>query len=673
MSKKIAILSLACLLASGLYAQNWRKLSSTAEQQLRQGNYAEAAENYKKAWQKKNKKMELIYQAGEAWYTIRDYRNAADAYQHVKDKNEEFPLVGLKYARSLKQDGQYDKASQEFKKFLESYSGQGKAILEEIVQTEIKGCELGLDLPSRPDRSVEVSYPGANINSRKSEFAPFPMSDDLIYFSSSQGDRARIYNSQKQGKTWTKAGIPASFPVIQNGHFGNGSLTPDGERFYFTICNADQPWNDLNTRCEIFAIKKTPSGWSQPERLPDYINMNGVTATHPYATQAGGQEILFFASNRDGGRGGLDLWYVTRDMGTNDNDFTFPVNLGGAVNTLGDEVSPFYDIEEDLLYFASNGHISIGGFDIFKTRGSETNWTVPENAGLPLNSSADDMFYVKNKSGFGGFFVSNRVSGGDKTDTRDGDIFEFSTGGSRITLKANVYDKTSGEILSDVNVTLYQVFEDGTENLLINKNFPAGAYLFELLPNRTFRVEVTRDGYLSGTYQFATNDPDTYTYGQPLTLDKVDGGAEKPDFPDGGMTDANTNKPPKDKPADNKGKGKGGKPAANVEVYTARGISEDDNLEYTTSAPKNQGTYYKIQLAALKNYEAGKFGKVKSLGRLDTEELVGKDMTRILLADFFTADEAKKILSQVHKQKDFGNAFIVEYRDGVRYGKVNLD
>ncbi len=668
MNKTIALLTLTCLLATGLQAQTWRKLSSTADEQLKQGNYAQAAENYEKAWQKKQKKKELIFNAGEAYYMIKDYRKAAEAYQHVKDENDKFPLVGLKYARSLKQDGQYEKAKMEFKKFIDSYAGEGKSVLEEIVQTEIKGCELGLDLPSRADRSIEMSFAGANVNSEAAEFAPFPMSDDLLYFSSAQGGRARIYNAQKQGKSWTKASIPANFPVIQNGHYGNGSLTPDGERFYFTICNADQAWNDLNTRCEIFVIKRTDSGWSSPERLPDYVNMNGMTATHPYASHEGGQEVLYFASNREGGRGGMDLWYVTRDLGGDDNDFTFPVNLGASVNTLGDEVTPFFDAEEGMLYFASNGHASIGGFDIFKSRGSESNWVKPENAGLPINSSADDLFFVKSKSGFGGFLVSNRVFGSDKTNTRNADIFEFTIGGRRITLKANVYDKTNGEPLKDVNVYLYQVFDDGTENLLINKSFASGAYLFELLPNRTFRVEATRDGYLSGTYQFSTNDPQTYTYGQPLTLDKLDVTPDKPTVPDTGT--AGTVKP---KP--------GGKPVVSEpgipgDVYTARGISDKDNLEYTTSAPKHPGMYYKIQLAALKNYDAGssKFEDVKALGRLDTEKLKGGNkLTRVLLGDYFTADDAKNMLRDVRNRKGFENAFIVQYQDGARFGKVNLD
>ena len=142
-------------------------------------------------------------------------------------------------------------------------------------------------------------------------------------------------------------------------------------------------------------IKKSGNAWSQPERLPDYINMKGVTATHPFPVHIGGQEFLYFASSRTGGRGGMDIWYVTRDLGIDNNDFTFPVNLGPSVNTLGDEITPYYDQTEGALYFASNGLISIGGFDVFSSRGTEVNWSVPENVGLPYNSSADDYFFIK--------------------------------------------------------------------------------------------------------------------------------------------------------------------------------------------------------------------------------------------------------------------------------------
>ncbi|MCB0654077.1 MAG: PD40 domain-containing protein [Saprospiraceae bacterium] len=666
MPKKLTFIAAALLFAVALPAQSWKKLSKSADDLFEQGNYAQAAQTYEQAWQKKQKKTELMFKAGEAYYLIRDYRKAAESYQYVKDDNNDYPLVGLKYARSLKQDKQYEKASDAFNKFLDSYTGDGKAILEDVVKIEIEGCQYAKNLPAQANKEIELVYPGTSVNSDADEFAPFAVTGDYLYFSSSMGGKARVYASQRQGSKWSKASIPGNFPVITNGQYSNASLSPDGQRMYFTICNNDKNWERLNTRCEIFVTKKVGATWSQPERLPDYINMKGVNTTHPFSVFRAGQEILYFASNREGGRGGLDIWFTTRDLGGEGNDFAFPVNVGPSINTLGDEISPFYDQEEEVLYFASNGQVSIGGFDIFKSVGDEASWSVPENLGLPFNSGADDYFFVKTNAGHGGFLASNRVFGGEKTNTTNDDIYEFTIGGRRISLKANVYDKSNGEPLKAYKVELYQVFEDGSENMLIEKEIADGGYLFELLPNRTFRVQVLSNGYEAAEYQFVTNDPNTYSYGQPLFLQKMEedvislNPTEADPMDDTENTDPlEVDKPVKTYPA--------GAP------YTARGTSPKDNKEYVTTAPKHTGVYYKIQLTAVKKYDPNhkKIKKAGELGRIDTEELNGSQLTRILVGDFFTEEEATNALSEI-QAKGLDAAFIVKYEDGVRFGRVNF-
>ncbi|GJM34159.1 MAG: hypothetical protein DHS20C18_31600 [Saprospiraceae bacterium] len=665
MAKKIILIILGISIMGQLSAQSWKKLSKAADGLIKEGKYEEAAATYEQAWQKKQSKKDLIYKAGEAYYTIRDYRKAAEAYQNVKDENNNYPLVGLKYARSLKQDGQYKKAIDAFNSFADKYTGDGKAILQDVVNTEIKGAELGQTLGSQADRSVEVLYPGVEINSDAAEFAPFLVGPEELYFSSSMGGKARVYSSRKIGNRWSKAATPGNFPVISQGQYANATMTPDGERMYFTICNNDKRWDDLNTRCEIFVIKKQGAAWSQPERLPDYINMKGVTATHPFTIHQGGQEILYYASNRDGGRGGMDIWFAARDLGEDDNDFTFPINLGATVNTLGDEITPFYSADEGTLYFSSNGHVSIGGFDVLKTRGEETNWGTIENVGLPINSSADDYFFVKNSSSSTGFLVSNRAFGGEKSNTTNSDIFELQMGGKRIALKGNAYDQESGGLLNNITVSLFQVFDDGSDNLLISKEFASGSYSFELLPNRSFRVEVGKPGFLSGTYNFVTNDPNTFTYGQPVFLEPSMGGGDEPLVMDpvdpGTKPRPNVNKP---EPF----------PAEPGVTYTARGTSTKDNLEYVTSAPKHRGIYFKIQIAAVKRFNPNdsKYAAVQSLGRFDTEEIPSRGLTRVLVAEFFSQEDAESALQSV-QSNGFSNAYLVKYEDGNRYGRVNLD
>ncbi len=134
---------------------------------------------------------------------------------------------------------------------------------------------------------------------------------------------------------WSKASIPANFPVVSNSHFCNSSMTPDGERIYFTVRNAEKEWNDLSTRCEIFVTKKahglvatgTPAGLREPERH------DGYTPVRRTRKRPGTDCSILLPTAKAGG--GMDIWYVVRDLGLEGNDFTFPVNAGPVVNTLG--------------------------------------------------------------------------------------------------------------------------------------------------------------------------------------------------------------------------------------------------------------------------------------------------------------------------------------------------
>ncbi len=656
---------------------SWRKHRKLALQLEKEGDYFAAAENFRMAWEKKQSKEDLIYKAAENYYRLNDYRNAAEAYQHVSANYNNDALITLKYARALKQDGQYDKARTVFQEVADSYTGPDRAILQDIVRVEIQGIDISRDISANLDRRLEILHPGISVNSDSDEFGPMPVAEDMIWLTSTTGDQARIYETQRQGRNWTKAANPAGFPVVDGGQYANGSMSPDNQRFYFTICNNDGGWKGLNTRCEIYVTKRSANGWTSPERLPDYINVQGVNSTYPAVAHTNGQEYLYFASNREGGRGGLDLWYVTRDLGVDNMDYTFPVNLGPVVNSLGDEITPYYNGEEGVLYFASNGHPSIGGLDIFKAQGGEVSWSTQETLGMTITSAAHDYGYVRTAFGFGGFFASNRVFGGEKTNTRNDDIFEFSAGGRQITLKANVYDQATGSLLDNISVSLYQIFDDGNENLLINKDFSTGSYLFELLPNRRFRVEIQRSGYEPAGYVFATDDPATVAYGQPLFLrgdaepvvDPNDGTDTSTDGGfmtevDGGETD--TTNP--DLPAPNSGT-----PLGNAgEEYTARGTSSKDNLEYVSSAPRFQGTYYRVQLAALGTYDPAntKFANLADYGQVATEYIPTRNLTRVLVGPYFNQSEATYALGELRKL--FANAYVVRYEDGIRYGRINF-
>ena len=784
---KQVLLIILCFSAFNLFGQqklSWKKHEKLADELFQKAQYADAGEHYRAAWRQKTKKTDLIYKAGECFYILRDYANAAEAYKHVKKMNAKYPKVGLKYAQVLKQSGDFDNASHEFADFLANYNGSDKSDIAKLVQNEIKGCALARKYANSVNSlDVEVTHLSEAINTPETEFAPLPFNDEILYYSSTMAQRAAIYRSKNTDGEWSKGKVPESFPTIENDHFCNGSLSPDQQRFYFTICKSVESWGGLTTQCELYVTERAGRSWKAPERLRDYINMAGSTTTHPFVVHQGNSEVLYFASNRPEGKGGMDIWYTTRDKNSNSNDFSYPINAGSKINTSGDEITPYYDAENEILYFASTGHPGLGGYDIFKAAGNKSHWTDPANMGLPYSNSADDFFYVKSPSGKVGYFVSNRLFGAQKITTTDEDIFSFTASTQKELFAAGgVYDKATGELLPNVIVTIYQIEDNGDQREMMSGVYPDGQYRFVLFPEKRYAVEAKKDGYKRLAYEFSTEDFYKYEdYGQPLYIEMGDdsGSAmatsqpvyerpvvEKPaveplfDDPEEVIDETTvvveeptvtkepvietpvytppvaeetiTYSPPADESewesVDNTKTEKAEQLSSQMEdavyrpleevstsdytpepvmetktlpserinrrpsadnvvissdatttdisqgaTYTTRGKSSGDNYEIVTAAPRRMGEYYKIQLIAVKEFDANhvRYRPVENMGRLDTEYIIEKKLTRVLLAEYHSFDEAQADLRKVRQNKNFERAYIIKYIDGERIGRVN--
>jgi hypothetical protein len=540
------------------------------------------------------------------------------------------------------------------------------------------------------DPNVTLEHLSSNVNTPETEFAPFPFGDEALYFSSTMAKRAEIYRTVKSGGDWSKATPIENFPVIETGHFCNGTLTPDANRFYFTICKSVESWGGLTTQCEIYVTRRVGKTWTAPERLPDYINEGNVTTTHPSVVHDNNTEILYFASNRTGGMGGMDIWYTTREISSTANDFTLPINSGSRINTIGDEITPFYDQLEGSLYFASNGQITLGGYDIFKVKGAKSQWAKAENAGTPYNSPADDFFFIKTVSGKGGFLVSNRTFGMEKITSTHEDIFSFTykTPTRQWVAKGEVFDKANREMLTDVEVALYELTNSGQKRFLKKVVSPTGEYDFVVEPSVKYYVEAMKDGFFPSSYEFDTYDFASYTdFGAPLYLEPYDGtGGSEPvgmkEKPNSGMKKVTVkeSEPVLEKPVATKTQSKT-KPAAEPEnteetttpPYATRGKSKADNLKIVSEAPRNEGTYYKIQIMAIGKFDPTqpRYAKVKEMRRLDTEFLPERKLNRVLMADYGSIEEAKEDLAKVKAMKDFATAFIVEYQNGERIRNID--
>lgn len=685
MIKKTILFLMLAILSASLPAQtlSWRKHVKLADEYYKKGRFAEAAVNYRAAWEQKNNKKDLIFKAAECAYLIKDYSAAADAYQHIKDREKQFPKVGLKYGLALKQKGQYEQASRELANFLEAYKGEDKDQVALQVENEIRGCELGLKMLSTPaSPTVEVQHLSNFVNTPQTEFAPIPINDELLYFSSTKDGRAQIYRSQMINGEWGMPEIPSAFPIIEEDHFCNGALTPDNKRFYFTICKpSNSAGGGVRTRCELFVTKRIGAGWTEPEQLKDYINLENATTTHPYVVYNGNTEILYFSSNRSGGFGGMDIWFVTRDINSGDLDFTFPINAGSNINSTGDEITPYYDLENAQLYFASNGQVTIGGYDIFRSKGSRTQWSTIENIGLPYNSSADDFFFIESPSKKSGFFVSNRTFEPTKLTTIHEDLFSFSDlseANTELVLSGRIYDKFSGATVNNVSMAVYELASGGNKNLVEYQTFDNGTYQFTLPVGKQYEVEAQKSGFLPATFSFVA-DPNmpNGTNNRAILMEEIQAepvAIEDPTPPEEviSMPPPTTTTPDySESSAYSSSNPNGTTTVPETTAYITRGQTKLDNAEFKTDAPRHQGEYFKIQVTAVSKFDPThpKILPLEGYGRVDTEFLTERKLTRVLVADYFTLDQAQAVLNDI-KSIGYPGAYIVRYKDGQRFGKV---
>ena len=254
-------------------------------------------------------------------------------------------------------------------------------------------------IPNSAHGQYRVTHIGKSLNTTGSETGALRVGDTVLVYSSMQGDSRR--NSQfnmgggvmqvfqaRIARNGSIAHPKADRWGLNNRHYhtGNIALDPISKDLYFTR-------GDLETLdCEIFfARKKKRRGWEKPVKLKGPVNLKGYTSTHPAVGRlADSTVILYFVSNRPGGLGGTDLWYTL----VKDGRSSECVNLGPMVNSTADEYTPFFDQRNGVLYFSSDREGGKGGHDIYCATGHRNTWQKAEPVCHCLNSEQNDLYFT---------------------------------------------------------------------------------------------------------------------------------------------------------------------------------------------------------------------------------------------------------------------------------------
>lgn len=446
----------------------------------------EVTKNRKIDKETKNKAYLL---AADAYRMSNDYKSSVkyyDRYLKYDPKNTDALLHRADCLKSLEKD---EDAVEAYTTYLQEVPGDSFAIRRR------DGLEMKLTWDPDSSRYKVENFKEANTR-QSDDWAPMIAArrDKLLYFASDReggagkkrdaislhtySDLWFMEKSTRRGKVkWSK---PALLKEAST-KFNDGAMTFD-TRFstmYMTQCNGI---DGKGENCMIYTMKKVGKDWLIQDPLSFCLEDSGSFYGHPTMSPDGSQ--MFFASDREGGYGGFDLWvsnYTKRGKTWSD-----PVNLGPQINTSGNEFYPYYNKADKKLYFSSDGWPGAGGLDIFKIDPTEdiTVWTNIQNLKTPMNSGGDDLGITFNGDDpNSGYFSSNR---GSKRNNFD--IYKFYIEPCSITLEGVVTDCNTTKPIPNAIINITNDQDTTTFNLIADAS---GNYDVILLGDRKYNIEVS--------------------------------------------------------------------------------------------------------------------------------------------------------------------------------------
>ena len=501
--KRIYITLLLGLLFHSVYGQTLKAYLKAAENSYAEKNYYDALINFGYALEVDEDQPAVWYKLAEAANALTAFHLADSAYQQVIDRSDSTAILDAPYklAQVKKQLGQYNAAQELFYEFAAQVGGVNDSLAQRAV-AQAEECEWAKGIIANSPRTVEVSNVdslGLLINTPYSEFGAQDFQEKL-YFTSfrfvredDSYDPPRPYMKILKGQGDASAIL---FQEINDDslHTAYLAFNNAGTKVYYSLC---QYVAVSDIRCALYSRDYFPNdSLGAPSLLPDPVNMVGYTASQPNVgvNPNTGKEVLFFVSNRPGGKGDTDIWYAEI---LENGAFGVPANLA-AVNTAGSEVTPFYHRPGNTLYFSTDGWKSLGGYDVYSSTRAGQTWTAPAHLAPPLNSSFNEVYFWLNERGSKGYFSSNRNGSIFHEDTREFccyDIFQHQK--ELYELNIFTFNKKSGDPLPAVDLQLYQLV-NGQPQLVDSGNNPDGnSFTFHPEVGQQYVLYSKKNGFLT--------------------------------------------------------------------------------------------------------------------------------------------------------------------------------
>ncbi len=506
----------------------------------------------------KSTKAIKFFEAAYKSYNAMEYEDALKYIEMAKKADKNFVEPYLLEANIYEENGYYQKEIDTYKKAIEinpDYSANTfyflgetenrmgfyddaithlekvdefdnvKPRVERLKEEVLKRAEFAAQAVKTPVLFNPINL-GDAINTDLDEYWPSLTADEQTLFitrlvpvnpnlpaSELNGQEDFYYSKKQPDGSWGIAN-PLGYPINTSGNEGAPTVSADGQSYYFTSCNRKDGYG----KCDIYFSKRIGEKWTKPVNIGEPVNSK-YWESQP-SVSADGQR-LFFVSGRPGGKGSLDIWvsYMQED-----GKWGEPVNLGDSVNTPLKEMSPFIHPDGKTLYFSSDGWIGMGGDDLFVThqKGSDTEWSTPQNLGYPINTNGDEMGLVVNIKGNLAMFSSRREEGKGR------DIFEFDLPEN---LRPDLVTYVSGKVYDAVTkeplATEIELYDLATSKrvALLNSNEGDGTFLVCLPSKKDYALSIEKTGYLFYSENFSlknvTGDLKNYHLDVPLEPIKI--------------------------------------------------------------------------------------------------------------------------------------------------------
>jgi outer membrane protein OmpA-like peptidoglycan-associated protein/tetratricopeptide (TPR) repeat protein len=498
-----------------------KEIKNLGREAERNGKYYLALEYYRKLVDMDTANIKNQIHLADLLRYTRNYKEAETHYQTIcKIDVNEYPEALFYLATMQKANGKHKEAITNLEKFKKLVKKVEDKKFKKLLEAELQGCNLAITLKDSITKATIISV-GSQVNNPHIDFSPIPLTDEQLIFGSLRETEEKFYKikeddidtvklptrkfyvAQKQDNDWKFEGEWKGPFNSTDADIANGTFSLDQQRFYFTKCS--QNWQ-FKVVCKIYYSEKKGEDWLTPQLLDEQINMPGFTSTHPSMGRESkkNQEVMYFVSDREKGKGGLDIWYCEYDA--RKKTFRKPKNAGSSINTAGTEMTPFYDIKTKTLYYSTDGKPNIGGLDLYKTQGETNKWAIPVNLGLPFNSYADDLDFAVKPSGKGGFIVSNREGGlSIYNPTCCDDIYEFRYKTFiELIYKGYIVNKDSNDCIEGESII--NVYITGKDGRLLSETFSMNGckYELKLKPGFEYEIEVRKDNYFSNNTKIST-------------------------------------------------------------------------------------------------------------------------------------------------------------------------